>query len=84
MAEITTEKKTQITITNNIKIDGVIVVGQQANINSENPEDTTISEWTSDKELYKANRQIIREAKAIFEDEVFEKQDELILNKNGE
>lgn len=78
MAEITSKQKQEITLRNEILVDGVNVVGQSATIDSDNPENMSFSEWTNNKDLYKEHRNEIRELKAQFEDDAYEKQDELM------
>lgn len=72
-----TTRKT-ITYTGESKIDGVTAENYQASINSDNPEDMTISSWQSNKSLYKANRTTCRKDSADFEDMVYAVQDEMI------
>lgn len=67
-----------ITYTGESKIDGVTAENYQASINSDNPEDMTISSWQSNKSLYKANRTTCRKDSADFEDMVYAIQDEMI------
>lgn len=67
-----------ITYTGESKIDGVTAENYQANIDSNNPEDMTISSWQSNKSLYKANRTTCRKDSAEFEDMVYAVQDEMI------
>lgn len=73
-----------ITYTGESKIDGVAAENYQAVIDSENPEDMTISSWQTNKALYKANRSTCRADAAEFEDMVYAVQDELIAKKNEE
>lgn len=78
MAEITNNIKTTLQLNNEIKIDGVLVKGQSAIINSDDPNDITISNWVNDKALYKENRVAIRAKEAEFEDLAYQKQDEML------
>lgn len=73
---LTTKKN--VTLTGTTTIDGVIVAGYQAVIDSENPEDMNLSNWQSNKELYKQNRTICREERAEFEDAAYNLQDTMI------
>lgn len=70
--------KKSVTLTGSSIIDGTIAEGYQAVINSENPEDMTISSWQQDKVVYKANRVQCREDAAAFEDAAYALQDEMI------
>lgn len=67
-----------ITLKGNSIIDGVIVEGYQAVINSANPNDMTISSWQQDKALYKANRVQCRADSAEFEETAYALQDEML------
>lgn len=70
--------KKNITLTGESKIDGVVACGFRAVIDSEKPEDMTISSWQVNKNLYKANRAACRADEAEFEDAAYALQDELI------
>lgn len=65
-------------------INGVNVEGYSAEINSDNPEDITISSWQQDKALYKANRSQCRLDQAEFEDAAYEIQDAMLAEKAAE
>lgn len=56
----------------------VPVEGYSATIDSNNPEDMSISSWQIDKEMYKANRIQCRQDSADFEDAAYAIQDEMI------
>lgn len=75
--------KKSITLTGGSCIDGVQAEGYSATINSENPEDITLSSWQTDKELYKKNRSQCRQDAAEFEDAAYAIQDELIAEKEA-
>lgn len=70
--------KQKITITGESIINDVSVAGFSASIDSENPEDITLSQWQNDKKAYKENRAVVRSDYAEFEDFAYSKQDELI------
>lgn len=70
-----------ITLNGTSTIDGAVAEGFQATINSENPEDMTLSSWQQDKALYKANRAQCRADEAEFEDAAYALQDELLSQK---
>lgn len=74
----TTQK---ITITGVSTIGDVNVAEYSAQIDSENPENMTLSNWQNNKELYKVNRTVCRADQAGFEDLAYQKQDELIAAK---
>lgn len=76
MATITTNVKKTITLNNEIKVDDVVVKGQQATIDS-SAKTITFSDWINNMELYKANRVAIRQKEAEFEDMAFEEQEKL-------
>lgn len=67
-----------ITIKGNSIIDGKNAAGYQAVINSDNPEDMTITNWQIDKTLYKENREQCRADQAAFEDAAYALQNEMI------
>lgn len=77
MANITANTKKAITLNNEILVDGTIVVGQNATINSETKK-INFSEWKNDMDLYQEHRAEIRELMAQFEDEAFAEKDKLI------
>lgn len=77
MAEITNEMIKNITMSNQIKVDGVIVKGQTAVIN-QTSNDISLTDYTSNMELYKENKEAIREKMAEFEDTVFQEQEKLV------
>lgn len=59
-------------------IDGVKVAGFRAEINSENPEEMTLSSWQMDKAMCKDYRLTVRSDEAAFEDNAYTIQDEMI------
>ncbi len=73
--------KKSITLTGNSTIDGVLAEGYQAVINSDKPEEMTISSWQQDKAAYKANRTQCRKDAAEFEDAAYALQDEMLADK---
>lgn len=73
---LTTTKS--ITITGNSKIGDVVAESYSATINSDNPEDITLSSWQQDKATYKANRAQCRKDSAEFEDLAYQLQDEML------
>lgn len=81
MAEIKNNITSNVTLSNNITVDGVIVKGQTASIRSDNPEDITFTEWTNDKTLYKEHRAEIRVLEAEFEDLAYAKQEEMLMKE---
>ena len=68
----------KITVEGESVINGVVVQGYRAEINSENPEDITISDWITDKNGYKENRVQARRDSVEFEDMAYALQDEMI------
>lgn len=77
MAEITNEMTKNITMSNQIKVDGIVVKGQTAVIN-QTSNDISLTDYTSNMELYKENKEAIREKMAEFEDTVFQEQEKLV------
>ena len=77
MATITSNVRKSITLNNEIKVDDVLVKGQQATIDSLT-QNITFSDWTNNMDLYKANRVAIRQKEAEFEDLAFEEQEKLV------
>lgn len=73
--------KKSITLTGESMINGVQAEGYSATINSNDPEDMTLSSWQTDKALYKANRSQCRQDAAEFEDAAYALQDEIIAEK---
>lgn len=70
--------KKEITLTGESKIDGVVAEVYRAVINSENPDDMTLTAVQRDKALYKANRTTCRADNAEFEDMAYTLQDTLL------
>ena len=70
-------KKTSTTIDGRSVVDDVEIAGFRASIDSDNPEDMTISVWQSNKAAYKANRAAARADQAEFEDYAYTVQEEL-------
>lgn len=76
---LTLNKK--ITLNGTSMIDGVAVEGYTAQIDSENPENMTITSFPHNKALLKENRVQCRQDEAEFEDMAYALQDELIAAK---
>lgn len=68
----------KITVEGESVINGAVVQGYRAEINSDNPEDITISDWIVDKNGYKENRVQARRDSNEFEDMAYAIQDEMI------
>lgn len=77
------EIKKSLTLNGTSKIDGVAAERYTAVINSDKPEDMTISSYQMDKNVYKANRVQCRLDSAEFEEAAYALQDEMIA-KNVE
>ena len=73
----TTQK---ITIDGQSIINDVVVSGFRAEIESNNPENMTITSWQQDKKAYKENRVQARLDEAEFEDLAYSIQDEMIAD----
>ena len=76
--------KKSVTLTGESYIEGVQAEGYSATINSDNPEDITLTSWQTDKALYKANRTQCRQDSNEFEDVAYALQDEMIAEKQSE
>lgn len=70
--------KKSITVTGSSSIDGVKAIEFKATIDSDNPQNMSITTWQTDKALYKANRTVCRADYVEFEDGIYELQDEMI------
>ena len=70
--------KKSITLTADTKIDGNVVMRHTATINSENPEDITISHPVLRKPEYRDNRTVVMSDYMAFEDAAFQIQQELV------
>lgn len=77
MAEITNTQSKTITLRNRISVDGTNTVTQTFTIDSTNGA-ITRTEPILNSNLYKANREEIREIMSDFEDYAYEQQDDLI------
>lgn len=76
------EIKKKITYTGKSSVDGSSVLGFQAQIDTSNPYDISLTSWQINKELYKENRVQCRLDEAEFEDYIYEIQDSLISELN--
>lgn len=74
--------KKEITLTGESRIDNVTAEVYRAVINSDNPEDMTLTAVQRDKALYKANRTQCRADNAAFEELAYTVQDEMIAQKS--
>lgn len=70
--------KKSITLTADTKVNGNVVMRHTATINSENPEDITISHPVLRKPEYRDNRTTVMSDYMAFEDAAFQIQQELI------
>ena len=71
-------KTKSITLNGDSVIDGVTASHFTAVINSDNPEDMTLTSYQTDKALYKTNRVQCRKDEAEFEDEAYAIQDTML------
>ena len=62
-------------------IDGAEAAGFQAQVDTANPENMTMSNWQTNAQLYKENRDVCRADQAEFEDYAYSVQDQLIAEK---
>ena len=70
----------KITLEGTSTIDGVIVSKFTAAINSEDPNQMTLSSVQINKAAYKANRDAVRTDEAAFEDYAFSLQDSMLAD----
>lgn len=75
--------KKSITLTADTKIDGNVVMRHTATINSENPEDISISHPVLRKNEYRDNRTTVMADYMAFEDAAFQVQQELLKTAGG-
>ena len=59
-------------------IDGAEAAGFQAQVDTTTPEDMTMSNWQTNAQLYKENRDVCRADQAEFEDYAYSIQDRMI------
>lgn len=78
MPNITVNIKKTVSIKADVMVDGVLAKGYSASIDTDNPNDIAISEYISNKELYKANRNLINIEVAKIEDKAYAEQDAMI------
>lgn len=78
MPTITVNIKKTVSIKADVMVDGVLAKGYSASIDTDNPNDIAISEYISNKELYKANRNLINIEVAKIEDKAYAEQDAMI------
>ena len=74
MSKLTTNKKRTTYILNDIMIDGITVKMQRCEIEKDKPENMTLTNWVVNKDLYRDNRELVREAESKFEDECYAEQ----------
>lgn len=79
---LTTKK--EITLTGESKIDGIVAEMYRAVIDSESPEDMSLTAVQRDKALYKANRRQCRADNEEFEEMAYTIQDEMIAALTAE
>lgn len=79
---LTTKEK--ITITGESTFEDGSAAGFTASIDSQNPEDMTLSVYQNNKALYKTNRKQVRKDQADFEEMAYAKQEELIAKLEAE
>ena len=73
---LTIAKKT--TLNGESRVNGISAEGYRAEINSENPEDMTITSWQIDRGVYKANRETCRADRAEYEDATYALQEQIM------
>lgn len=80
---VTTKSNKNIEITKDIMVDNVPVKQIKGVINTGNPENAVVTDYTSNQTLYKANREAVRTAASTAEDEIYAEQDEIIAELAG-
>ena len=73
--------KKNIKLTGESLIEATAVEGYSAEIDSETPENISISNWQIDKDLYKKNRTQCLQDYAAFMDKAYALQDEMLEEK---
>ena len=64
-------------------VDNVPVKQIKGVINTGNPENAVVTDYTSNQTLYKANREAVRTAASTAEDEIYAEQDAIIAELAG-
>lgn len=80
---VTTKSNKNIEITKDIMVDDVPVKQIKGVINTGNPENAVVTDYTSNQTLYKANREAVRTAASTAEDEIYAEQDAIIAELAG-
>jgi hypothetical protein len=80
---ITTKTNKNIEITKDIMVDNAQVKQIKGVINTGNPENAVVTDYTSNQTLYKANREAVRTAASAAEDEIYAEQDAIIAELAG-
>ena len=80
---VTTKSNKNIEITKDIMVDNVPVKQIKGVINTGNPENSVVTDYTSNQTLYKANREAVRTAASTAEDEIYAEQDAIIAELAG-
>lgn len=75
--------KQSITLTGQSEIDGQIVVYFNATINNENTGNSTVTQNIQNEELYKGNKVQVRKDIAIFQEKIYEIEDEFSEKNKG-
>lgn len=80
---VTTKSNKNIEITKDIMVDNVQVKQIRGVINTGNPENAVVTDYTSNQTLYKENRAEVRAAVSVAEDEIYAEQDAIIAELAG-
>lgn len=75
--------KQSITLTGQSEIDGQIVVYFNATINNENTGNSTVTQNIQNEELYKGNKVQVRKDIAMFQEKIYEIEDEFSEKNKG-
>ncbi|WP_413487033.1 hypothetical protein [Carnobacterium maltaromaticum] len=75
--------KQSIALTGQSEIDGQIVVYFNATINNENTGNSTVTQNIQNEELYKGNKVQVRKDIAMFQEKIYEIEDEFSEKNKG-
>ena len=75
--------KQSITLTGQSEIDGQIVVYFNTTINNENTGNSTVTQNIQNEELYKGNKVQVRKDIAMFQEKIYEIEDEFSEKNKG-
>lgn len=83
MENLTTQTTTDVSISEQLMFNDIVVVQLSANINSENPVEMSYSITILNLDLYFQHKEEIHQKELNFEERIYTKQQEMILTVNG-